>query len=348
MQRLRLYDVRLSDLPESVGLCTGDIPGIANYVNSAQRRLLMCKEAGEEGWWGTWAEVAFNGISQTSPYITVPREVARIQSLNVCQRPVPVQNQFYEYLQFGNGRLPKQRCRCNGPEQAYSRNVVPTFFDLPGPSYISAFPTDSADAAQRTLIQGKDTTGSIIYSEDVLAQVQGVFLPLIQPFQATPLVYGQLTGIQKDVTQGQVQYFAIDAVTGAQTYLLTMEPSETTASYRRYYFADLPITCCQTPAGVPSVLTVTAIVKLDLIPVITDTDYCLIQSLEALKEECMAYRYSRIDSTDAKQWEALHHRNAIGFLNGELNHFLGKDSPAVNFAPFGTARLSRQRIGSMI
>lgn len=348
MPRLRLYDFRISRGPRVLGICAENQPGCAEFVNGAQRRLILAKEAGDEGWWGSFAEVAINGVSRTNPFITMPREVARIEAINICDRPVPLNNQYYEYLQFGNGRLPKTRCRCNGPEQAYSRNVVPTFFDIPGPSFIRAFPTDAADAQRRTLIQGRDTNGSIIYSEDVLAQVQGIFLTLVQPFQQTGIVYSKLTGIQKDVTVGQVQYFAIDPTTGTSTYLLTMEPSETTASYRRYYFDDLPITCCHTPAGVASVLTVTAIVKLDLIPVVTDTDYCLIQNLEALKEEAQAYRYSRIDTTSSKQLEAIKHRSAIGLLNGELAHFLGKDTPAVNFAPFGSARLSRQRIGSLI
>ena len=57
MKRLRLYDCRASRLPQTVGLCTDNVPGIAAFVNSAQRRLLMCKESCDEGWWGTWAEI---------------------------------------------------------------------------------------------------------------------------------------------------------------------------------------------------------------------------------------------------------------------------------------------------
>jgi hypothetical protein len=35
-------------------------------------------------------------------------------------------------------------------------------------------------------------------------------------------------------------------------------------------------------------------------------------------------------------------------LMGELGHFLGIDDPAVEFAPFGSARLAKQRIGLVI
>jgi hypothetical protein len=43
----------------------------------------------------------------------------------------------------------------------------------------------------------------------------------------------------------------------------------------------------------------------------------------------------------------MHIREAINLLNGELRHHLGKQRPAINFAPFGTAKLSYQRIGSL-
>jgi hypothetical protein len=49
--------------------------------------------------------------------------------------------------------------------------------------------------------------------------------------------------------------------------------------------------------------------------------------------------------TTAKQMEIRHHQKAIGLLNGELSHYMGIVSPSVNFAPFGTARLERVKIG---
>src|SRR6185369_7521281 len=96
-QRLRLYDVRISRFPPLLGLCKDDVPRICEYVNAAQARLLNAKEAGDESWWGTWAEILFN-VSRDQPYITLPREIARIESINVCDHPRPVRNQFFEYL----------------------------------------------------------------------------------------------------------------------------------------------------------------------------------------------------------------------------------------------------------
>lgn len=346
-QRLRLYDLRTSRLPSVVGLCQDNIAGIANFGNSAIRRLLYCKEAGPEGWHGTFAEMVF-AVSRDNPYITMPREVARVEYFDVCDRPIVVQNQFSEYLRFGNGRMPRLDSRCNewGIQQAYSRNDVPTFIEMtPAPQYIVAFCTDAQDIGKRALIQGLDTNNEMIYTQDNGNNVTGMFVELSTTGAATPLTYNQITGIQKDVTVGPVRFYQRDPNTGDDVLLLTMQPSEQTASYRRYYLNQLPCNCCATP-NVPHTVQVRAMVKLDLIPMICDTDYCLIPNLEAVIEECQAIRYSEMDTTTAKQMEAGAHQSAVRRLNGELDHFYGKNQFAVGVHPFGSARLNRQKIGS--
>lgn len=356
MQRLRLYDLRLSRLPDRLGLCTADTPQLCTYINSAQERLLMCRESGDEGWFGTWAEIAFN-TSRTTPYITMPREVARMEMVAVCRRPVPVNNQFFEYLQFGAGRQPRLWPGGCGflpnDVQVYSRNNVITFQDLDtttSPQIIRVYSSDAldTDGTHRVLIQGMDASGNVVTSQDGLNRVQGIFLTIDSPFVDTPFPFSQITGIQKDVTIGQIQFFQVDPTTGAQAALHTMEPSEQTALYRRYYLGDLPINCCHNPLLLPHQVQVTALVKLDLIPVTTDTDYCLIQSKEAIINECEAIRYEGIDHANSHAMADRKHRQAIRSLNGQLAHFIGKDTVAVNFSPFGSARLENQKIGTLI
>lgn len=350
MRRLRLLDFRLSRGPVAIGLCQDDIVGIAAAVNAAQERLLTCIEVSDDGWWGSWAEMAFP-VSPLTPFITTPREVARLEAVTVCDRAVAVQNQFFSYLQFGNGKLPRtsgKRIACGRPVQVISQNNVPSFADLSNPpQYLVAYPTDPADATgtTRVLFQGQDQNGNTIYSIDGTPPVQvlGQYVNLASPFVATPMTFSRLTGIQKDPTIGQVRIFQMDPVTGAQAELVTMEPSEQTADYRRYYLDALPASCCNTP-GIGSV-NVSAIVKLDLIPAQSDTDYLLIQSLEALIEECESIRYSTMDLPTAAQLSASHHTQAVRFLKGQLSHFVGKDDIAINSAIFGSARLARAGVG---
>jgi len=341
--RTRLYDYRLSDLPATVGLCASDVANVASIVNTAQRRLLYCREAQGESWWGTWAEVAWN-VYQSSPFITLPRALARAELFDVCKQPVVINNQWVEYLRFGNGRLPKlcgSRC---GKLQIYSRNNAVTFVDMPVGSYIKIYPTVSTDDGSRVLLQGTNTVDAVIYSNDGTNRVSGEFVTLTSPFVTSSNQFNTLTGIQKDITDGDIQIFAVDPNDGTETLLVTMEPGEQTASYRRYYFNSLPFNCCPNQDYVQ----VSAIAKLEPFPVRVDTDYTVLTgdaAIEAITEEAQSVRYSRIDETSAKQMAAEKHIQAVRILNGQLTHYMGKDEPALIFAPFGSARLEKVRIG---
>jgi hypothetical protein len=177
--RLRLYDVLNSRLPALIGKCSGDVASISQMVNSAQRRLLLCREAGDEGWWGTWAEILFL-VSRTTPHITLPREIARLEKIDICKHPVPIQNQFYEYLDFGNGRMPKRHRDSFAIKQAYTRNNVVTFADLVGTKIIRIYPGDVADAqaGKRVFVGGMDPSGSTVYTQDGLNLVSGAYVNL--------------------------------------------------------------------------------------------------------------------------------------------------------------------------
>ena len=356
--RLRLYDARISELPEVDGLCASDLSAVAKLVNRAQRRLLYAREAGDEGWYGTFAEILFSGISRISPFITASRNIARIEHLTVCHKAVPVQNQFYEYLDFGNGRMPRLHpCDNWGVMQGYGRNNAVTFANKAETAqFIRIYSTSTADAAagNRVLLQGFDQNGATIYSQDGEHQVQGEYLYLDTPFATSANQFThQLQGIQKDITQGTLSFFAVDPATAEETLIHTMEPSEETAGYRRYYLNNLPRNCCST--GLSSndcavnnaTLQIKAICKLELVPARVDQDWLLIQNLEALIEEAKSIHFSDMQDSASKNQANFHHLNAVRLLISELRHYYGKDEPAVQFRPFGSARLERLNV-SMI
>lgn len=350
--RLRLYDVRMSRLPGLLGICASDTAQVANWVNTAQRRLLTCREAGNEGWNGTFAEVAFTLVSRNNPFITCPRQIARLEKLVVCKHAVWIQNQFYEYLDFGNGRMPQLYRESYCLPTAFERNNVITFSELPFSQQVvriySTDPVVDSESAARVLLQGEDQNSSVIYTQDGDAQVQGEYVIVDDPFgDSLNSFKNPLSGIQKDVTSGTLQFFAVDPSTGDETMFHTMEPGEQVAGYKRYYLNHLPQGCCLTNP-VTTTLQVSAIAKLELVPVVVDQDYLLLTSLEAIIEECQSIRYSEMDSERAEKLSLVHHQQAVRYLQGELVHLYGKDHPATNFAPFGTARLCRQKIGNLI
>lgn len=344
VSRPRLLDYRLSSGPSIVGLCAEDIDVVAAFVNELQSRLLYCREAGDTGWWGGWAEMAFS-VTREDPYLTPPRSVARIEQLAICRRPTPIQNQFYEFLDFSIGPQHLGR-HCDQWLQVYERNSAVTFVDLnPVGKTVRVVYTNSADISKRVFLQGFDANDNKIYSQDGLNEVDGIYLTIDTPFVQAPFGISRLTGIQKDITVGPIKFYEVDLTTGDTTLILTMDPSEETAFYRRYYFGGLPRNCCPDPNNPTTHVIVTAIVKLDFIPVKVDTDYLYIQNLQALIEEGKSYRHSNIDNGEAKQLALAEHTQAIRYLQGQLVHREGKDRPAVIFAPFGSARLNRINAG---
>lgn len=359
--RLRLYDLATNQRwLEANGICSGDVYSNAQKANDIQERLITCREVGNEGWYGGYAQMAFN-VSQSDPFITTPRGVARLILIDACNKPIPISNQFQEFLQFGDGHWPQQFCsdisQCvAGPFQAFRRNMAVTFADLPVPGYgLRIYLGDAGDANKRVLVGCTDANSQPVYTLDGGVQVNGCFVSLASPFSdlilpgtTVPLELGSITGIQKDITLGPVSFYAVNLTDGTSTLLLTMEPGETVAGYSRYYLNALPKNCCPPPTGQANTVQILGMVKLDLVPVQVYTDYLLIQSKEAMIAEAQAARLGDSDTQSGKQQSAERHRAAIRYLNGQLVHFEGKDTPAIRFSPFGNERLSYQKIGWLV
>ena len=357
MNRITLRDVRLSRLPEVIGKCADDLVGVAAFVNQAQEQLVKC--GGESGWYGGWAKVAFN-ITRCNPYITLPREFARAINLDVCKFPIRIQNEFYEFLPDGIGlqdfcKIPTASDWC-GALEGYERGVFPTMIDLtPTNQLLRVYLTDPRDAGARVLIgPALDQNGNNIYSQDGLNQVNGFYLPLAQPFTTSAFIVTGFNAVQKDATYGDVLLYQVDATTGAQVLLSRYKPDEINPAYRRYFIHKVPCSCnsvavpgnpCGPGVVTPGTVTVTAMVKLEYLPANRDTDFLVIGNIPALISECKSIRYSDMDTPAARGFRDANHKDAIKYLNDELQHYLGQLMPAINLAPFGTARLQRAGIG---
>jgi len=350
VSRKRLLDFMTSEWAQSIGYCSGDTAAACRVVNRSQERLLTCREAGDTGWFGCYAEMAFD-VAAATPYLTLPRGVARIIRLDMANQWTPVRNQWYEYLEFGSGRWPKltqatPATFCDsGAVQALRRNTVATKSPLTTPGYTLRFMSDSADDGKKVMVSGKDASGQPIRSLNNGVSVNGIFVTLASPF--VDLIYpsttaqyevSEITGLQKEVTQYAVSVYEVNIATSATNLLVQMEGGETVAAYTRYYLDTLPTL----PTG-----QVNAMVKLDLIPVRVPTDYLLIQSIEALICEAQSARLGDTDEPVNKSQAKERHKEAIGYLNGLSVHYEGKESAAVIFKPFGSASLRKYGIGTL-
>jgi hypothetical protein len=295
--------------------------------------------APDEGWWGGWAQYAFT-VSPPFDYIVAPFEVARIILMDVCKKPMKIRNQFYEFLDFGRGYQPKG-CTgntCGQQKQAYERESVPTLSEFVAGNIVRAYPLDSRDVGKRSTIQGTDSNGKTIYSIAILTQKPylGETITFEMPFVDTTNTFNTVTAIQKDPTLGDVDYYQVDAL-GTETPLSSMQANQQTGEYRRYFLNGLRNRCCNSAPQ-----QALALCKLDFVPAQSDQDYLLIQSIPALIEECMAVRYSRMDTPGSQQMAQAKHARALQLLFGQLDHFLGKFSTAITVPIFGSDRLQVQ------
>ena len=353
--RLTVSDVLQSRFPQVLGLCSDDVGGVCKALNAVVQRLNFCKELGDAGWVGSWCEYAFD-VAKTDPFFVAPREVERLEVADICSYPVVIHGPFWEFLKFGAGRWPKRSC-ANGhcaPLAIYDRGYVPTFQPIVGTrKTLRIYPGSTGDTGARVLVQCEDSNGMVVRTQDGLLLVQGIFVPLAYPFadlilQGQPLEIRAITGLQKDITIGSVFVYERDLDTGAERLISTMDPGETIASYRKYYFGGIPLNCCNPSDAVNgTTVQVTAIAKLAFLPVAVPTDYLLLNNLEALIAEAQSLRMSQVDGLAAKSEAIAYHKMAVALLNGQSIATHGKLSPDISFAPFGSARLSRQKIGIM-
>ncbi len=336
-----------SRIQQVLGNCAGDLPRLASYLNEAIQRLI--NTAGEEGFWGGWAKVAFT-VSQSDPYLTLPSQFARAINIDVCRAPIRINNEWYEFLENGIGLqspCPNNRFGCAMME-GYERGMVSTAFDLTTTNqYLRVYITDARDAGKRVLFAGaKDQNGNGIYQTDVQHEVIGLMLEMTAPFVTSSMIVTAFSAISKDETYGDVVIKQVDATTGVESLLSRLGPSEMNPVYRRYYLRGLPTNCCAT--GTPNTVQVSAMCKYEFQPVSRPTDFLLIGNVPALKKECQSIRHDEIDSSESKALSISEHREAVKMLSQELHHYSGNNQIAVDVAPWGTARLERQSIGSLI
>jgi hypothetical protein len=343
--RLTLNGLIGSGFAELIGECPSNLPVITRYANSCDLRLVMA--GGETGWWGGWKRVQF-AVSRAHPYITMARQFARIINMDVCRSPTRVNNEFYEMLEGGPGlREPLDATQHDwcGNVAGYERGTVPSMVDLTGTNqYLRVYLTDPADVGKRIFVSGAiDQDGNGIYTSDGAQRVNGFFMTLASPFTTSNFIVTAFSGIQKDTTWGDVLLKQVDATTNAEVLLSRYGPDELVPVYRRYYLDRAPDTC-----GNGEYPQITALCKLEHIPVLRMTDYFVIGNPEAMKEEAQSIRASKMESGNAIQLEMKHHARAIQLLQSELRHYQGSHQIAVGYAPFGKSRMSRKMIGTMV
>jgi len=320
--RITLYDVKASSIPEKIGVCANDTARIAAAVNDAQQRLIFAGR--DAGWWQGWVKVRF-AVTPTNPYITLPRELARIINMAVCDQPIYIHNEFYEVLPGGIGPLPSSALCADwcGTVAGYERGIWPTKVDLVTTNQrLRVYTTDTRDNGGRIFIIGLDQNGNEIYSQDGLVNNTGFYLNFAAPFTDSAFDVKEIKAVVKPMTFGDILLYQVDQTTGVGVLLSRYLASETNPAYRRYYLTPMNVACC-------SSFNVTALAKVEYIPAIRDTDPLIVGNIPALTEMVQALRYYGQDVVASAQLGLLHEKRAIRLMRQELDHYVGVENPAV-------------------
>lgn len=338
--RATLKTVKQSRIPELVGICADDTYRLAALVNEAQQRLIYAGK--EAGWWEGWVKTRFS-VTAAAPYITLPREFARIINMSVCEQPIYIHNEFYEVLPGGPGPMPDTACCSDwcGSVAGYERGVWPTRVDLtPTNQRLRVYATDDRDLGNKMLFVGLDQNGNTIYDMDGLNTSTGFYITLMNPFMDSGFDVSKITSVVKPVTYGDVLVYQVDQTTGDEVLLSRYLASETNPAYRRYYISPLCTSCTS--------YTVNALAKVEFIPAMRDTDPLIIGNIPALTEMCQALRGYSQEVTAAREMAKESEKRAIKLLKQELDHYMGVEHPAVVVDSMQQASFQRIGLSTMI
>ena len=343
--KANLAQAKASRIPQAVGIAACD-SRFTQLVNDAQSRLA---EMGK--WWGTYRRMR---ICVTAGCVTWPREVKTIEAINLCGVGIPVQNDWYEFqTDVKAPATHDDHCESN---QLLSRGMVSQYRDFTGLSKVRLYATVASDAGKRVLVQGLDANGNVIRTLDVVSGdwVDGEYLTLVAPAgfveSTNSFAAPHLTGVQKPLTSGRITATGVNVTSGVETQIAVWGPSEMFPQYRRTFLVNMPEvscanTCCQDqgdgclPADTScSNVVVEAIVRLDFVPAVVDSDWLFIGNLEALRHMMRAIT---LEDRELYQQAEREIQLALRALRNEMEAYSPAERTVINVQSFGSSKPHR-------
>jgi hypothetical protein len=143
---------------------------------------------------------------------------------------------------------------------------------------------------------------------------QATFTPSLTTTElprTTVNAFRSIDAINKTPTKGWVRVYAVDPVTGSESCIAILAPSETLPQYRRYAIPGF-----ESEEGA----TVTVLAKRKFIPVVSDDDDLIVTNLGALKMMAIAIEKEENNNLDEA---ALYENKAVALLQEELKEVEG-------------------------
>lgn len=315
--------LKTSRIPGNLGLCPDD-PRLLQYFNEFQEDALN-----HGRWWGTVVQGEFCTYGGV---VAWPRAVANVEQITVGGFTLDAHNLWYRFMSpvsqpsacevcgCGSGHSGTQDCGVCGSRVWTDEGTLPVFRQIHGAKYIKLYPRSATDVGKRVLIQGTDVNNEWVRKQYGGVWVDGEYVVIGNPFGISTTRWKAITGIQKAVTDKNVQAYEYDPSTGHEHLIAEWQPDEVNPSYR---ISRIPCLCCRTPTNELKRGSIMALVKLEHIPVSQDTDWLIIGNEVALKHGMLARQLYERNQDVAADKEMI---RAINALNHELRTHTGDRS----------------------
>lgn len=319
--RTTLADAKASRIP-SVTNVSPDDTRFVQYINEAIQRLVQTGEM----FYGLHQRIQF---CVTSGCLVLPRQIAAVEEVAVCDHPIPVRNKWFEFLETGFGlrseRTGASSCNsgsCYGPGLLDRGNVC-TFADIIGiDKKIKVYADVAEDADAVILLLGYDENNIWIRTQVDGEWIDGEQVSISTTPATSTKFFSALTGVQKPITNGIVRLYEYDTTLATQRAIAIYEPDETNPTYRKMFVSALEgASCCGCTGDEDDTTQVTVMAKLEFIPVRNNTDWLLIGNLPAIKDEIMSIMKRE---NNLPEESMAYHALAVQGLRSELRHYLGR------------------------
>lgn len=314
MLSLRYSDVKTL-VASVLSLCDDD-SRVLSYVNRATQRLLF-----KGKWKGT---ILRYQVCVNAGCVTWPRQIETIEKAVICNTPVTVRNNWYEFLGAGPGMLAGAGI---GVETFVDQGESCAFDDVRGTlKKLAVYCDREEDAGKYITLQFYSGGAQWVTSEFGGEVIDGEKIALTPAFATYVLTTNTcmargLVRVIKDATVGPVRLYEYDTVALTYRPLGYYEADEQVPIYRRSLIPCLAGSCCSNlnvTADTP--VSVTVMGKLRFIPVTKDTDFLVISHVDAIRLAAQAI----LKEENGKIEEAAaYFMMAIAALGDELKHHQG-------------------------
>jgi hypothetical protein len=298
---------------EVLNLCADD-SRVADYVNAGCERLLYRAKSV-----GTWQKYR---VCVSSGCVTWPRQLETIEAVAVCNSPIKVRNEFFEFLDAGFGLISTDSCGLKLVDQGEAC----AFDDVVGTGHkLSIYCDETETTTEKLIVQYYDSDGQWVRTQNGDGDwIDGeeLTLPAAGGYTDAALECAPngLVRVIKPKTNGTVRLYQKTIVGGALKPLAYYEPSETVPVYRRSLIPSLSsASCCGSQDGCET-KAVTVIGKIRFIPVENDNDFLPISFAEAIRISVQAVAKERKDllAEAVPYWQM-----ANQLLMDQLQHYNG-------------------------